>query len=181
MFTFISNTLFSHPQKAYTDVTSLIHELRPTYIFGATDMKQLAMNDSLYHEIKIRNSKHIRQMSLFYNKNQTRRAKRTSKFIMDNKYIDRSICNICNENNTCIVLKPCNHAGMCNRCSSKLFNKAIHKRVNNSLVMTSVFPDPRFSSSSSSIEDDLHQIQLSLELCPWCKIRVNYIEYIYIL
>ena len=183
MFSFITNTLFSNtPEKVCVDVCFLVDRLRPMYEFGTTDAHQLAVNNFLLHDIKKRNLKNITQTYLFSNtKKQIRRAKRTAMFLSDTSYKDRHMCTICHENNSCILLKPCNHAGLCNSCSSKLFNNAMYKQINHSLIASSVYPDPRFTLISESIEDDLHQIQLSLQLCPWCKTRVNSIEYIYIM
>lgn len=183
MFSFITNTLFAHtPEKTSMDVSFLVDRLRPIYEFGTTDAHQLAVNSFLLHDIKKRNLKNMTHTSLFSSMHKhARRAKRTTTFISDTSYTDRHMCTICHENNSCIILKPCNHAGLCNSCSSKLFNNAMYKQINNSLIASSIYPDPRFTLISESIEDDLHQIQLSLQLCPWCKTRVNYIEYIYIM
>ena len=182
MFSFISNTLFRNERdEIRTNVSLIVDNSRPMFVFGTLDTRQLAINDFLHSEVEKRNSKINPYTYCFSDKVcRPRRAKRTAKFVHDTKYSDRSICSICQENNSCILLKPCNHAGLCNQCSLKIFNKSAYKQLNNSIIISSIYPDPRFTSNALSIEDDLHQIQLSLQLCPWCKTRVNSIEYIYI-
>ena len=192
-FMFFKSISTSNNNKKFQIDPSIIYEHSfPEFVFGTTDSKQIAINDSLLYHVNIRNKQ--RNLQLYKNHfninnyrhsnhKPLRKAKRTSVFVKDSYHNHLPICLLCNEHNSCILLKPCNHVGMCNTCSMHLYNKSIHKTTKNTFIVSELFPDPRFinMSNNDTLENDLYKIQLSLQLCPWCKTKVNHVEYIYVL
>ena len=139
------------------------------FIFGATTYEELINNDSLIIEpfktttlmsIYIAPFFHLFEKDthgylnwLCVKRKPFRKALRMSSVRDD---IDGDSCKICFQRQSCILLQPCNHLGLCNICSYKTFrirffnNKEITKRIQNNFIR-----------------------------CPFCSSFVSHISYIF--
>lgn len=133
------------------------------FIFGTNDPYQQALNERIYNSRK-----------------PLRKAKRPMKQRNDECIQDRPICKICCVNNACILINPCNHFGLCNSCSLKIFNKGFFEHEGQ-MKLSSLSPDPRFleSSNYTEMENILQDIYNSMNLCPFCRIPVTNLTYVY--
>lgn len=108
-------------------------------------------------------------------------AKRCKKLVVDQLALEPALtCRVCSESKTCIMLRPCGHVGLCNRCCFRIFNKAFFVNTNtNQMFQYEPTSDPRMSHGDT-LDDILNDIRASQNRCPFCKSSVTHFRYAYI-
>lgn len=108
-------------------------------------------------------------------------AKRCKKLVVDQLAPEPALtCRVCSESKTCIMIRPCGHVGLCNRCCFRIFNKAFFVNTHtNQMVQYEPTSDPRMSHGDT-LEDILNDIRASQNSCPFCKSSVTHFQYAYI-
>jgi hypothetical protein len=141
------------------------------FVFGASTYDQIVHNHSLIYEpfkttflLKVYRAPffHLYEKDeygyltwLCIQRKPFRTAVRTYSSIRDD--VDGDSCKICFQRQSCVLIQPCNHLGMCNICSFKTFrmrffkNKSITKRIEHK-----VFHCPFCSSRISSLSYVFH-------------------------
>jgi hypothetical protein len=108
-------------------------------------------------------------------------AKRCKKLVVDQLALEPALtCRVCSESKTCIMLRPCGHVGLCNRCCFRIFNKAFFVNTHtNQMFQYEPTSDPRMSHGDT-LDDILNDIRASQNRCPFCKSSVTHFRYAYI-
>ena len=113
-----------------------------------------------------------------------RKAIRPKKILPDHSSTDTgTACRICSENKTCVVLNPCNHAGICNTCCFRMFNYAFFLNAKDSSIVYRYKPtrDHRMSDIyDDRLDSMLNDMRVVQNRCPFCKSHVEEIQYIYL-
>lgn len=166
----------------------------PCFVFGSNDPCEIVVNHTMisgmyaipytlsftedgfcYYYVNNRFQRILR--------NPFRKALRTHKIIQDhevNESDSRLACSICSEYKSCILTQPCAHLGMCNRCCFQIFNKGFftHIKTKERFVY-----EPKFDHrlyTSDSLDDAINNISIVKNKCPFCKIKVSDIQYVYL-
>jgi len=142
----------------------MIRELK--FTFGAVTRKEIISNYILaygYENVKIENIDGFEHVYIKHNnefkwtqliRKTPRIVKRTSPLIVDQAYYAN--CKICMKNDSCILIEPCNHLGMCNICFNKIFHHGF------------------------TTKDELNKFLITKMKCPFCKSEVDGVSYVYI-
>jgi hypothetical protein len=142
----------------------MIRELK--FTFGAFTRKEIISNYILvygYEKVQIKNIDGFEYIFIKYNnefiftqliRKPPRIVKRTSPLIADHSY--HANCKICMKNDSCILIEPCNHFGMCNACFHVIFHHGF------------------------TTTNELNKFLITHKRCPFCKSEVDGVSYVYI-
>jgi len=166
----------------------------PCFVFGSNDPCEIVINHTLLTGIYATvyklsftednfcyyyvNNKFQRML-----RKKFRKALRYHKMIQDNVITSddtRLACSICSEHKSCILLQPCAHIGMCNRCCFRIFNKGFFTDIKSKeRFVYEPIHDHRLSISDH-LEDVINNISIVQNKCPFCKVSVTGIQYVYL-
>ena len=124
------------------------------FIFGATTFEQLIVNHSLVHPpfktstlvVKAENDFQYLYENvdgqlhyLCLQRKKFRKAMRTPVRTDE----EGDTCKICLQRKACILIKPCNHLGICNSCSFKMFKHQFNiKTITKNMSCVSLYKCP---------------------------------------
>jgi len=178
------------------EVTDPVDEtITANFVFGSNDPVEIVTNHSLFTDkffvpfrlvlsndnffVYFVNDKFQRILRKNF-----RKVKKPKTLVSDQIAHHPSIsCRICSDHKTCILLNPCGHVGVCNRCCYRLFNKAFYKTSKSPRCFFKHEPiiDHRLSNTNNdNLEDILNDLRVVQNKCPFCNNNVHDINYVYI-
>lgn len=149
----------------------LLRHENPVFVFGATALIQTVHNLSLLttHPMDVRFYSIDGTLHMFEMKDEViqtvRKLRRVRTAIRPKQYLPDACgestieCKLCHSNQSCVLVRPCNHLGMCNRCCLRYTERAFYKRRGQITLSTPNAPT---------------------KCCPFCKTGITHLEYVYV-